>query len=82
VNSPPDTLVLTSSVISASLLGSPSTFGLTFSNLTPNLAVIGTTIAPFSASFSGTASASPVGEPAGWALLGMGVLGMLAVRRR
>ena len=49
VNSPPDTLVLTSSVIDASQLAAPSTFGLSFANLAPLLSIDGTTIAAFTA---------------------------------
>src|SRR3954465_4281950 len=44
VNSPPDQLTLTSSVIPASDLNSPNSFGLTFANLTPVLSIEGTTI--------------------------------------
>ena len=80
VNNPPDTLVLTSSVIASSELQAPSTFGLTFANLTPNLHIDGTTIGAFTADFAGTVSASSVPEPFSLGLLGIGLFGLGMVR--
>lgn len=83
VNNPPDTLDLTSSVIPAGDLVPPNAFGITFTNLMPDLALIGSTIAGFTATFAGDASANvAVPEPAGFALLGLGVLGIAAMSRR
>jgi hypothetical protein len=88
VNSPPDTLTLTSDLISALDLVAPSTFGLTFANLTPGLhltsAGLGaSTIGAFTADFSGTVSASTAApEPASLALLGAGLIGLGVARRK
>lgn len=84
VANPPDTLTLTSSVIPAADLVPPSSFTLSFSNVTPGLGALGTTLAPFTASFSGVASAAVVAtpEPAGLAVLGVGLLGLTFLRRR
>lgn len=84
VNDPPDTLSLTSALIPAADLVPPTAFSLGFTNLDPALAIIGTTLAPFTASFAGTVSASvePVNEPATLALLGFGLVALAAVSRR
>jgi hypothetical protein len=84
VNNPPDTLTLTSSTLTASDLAAPNTFGLTFANLAPVLALNGTTIAAFTADFSGTVSSSTVAasEPGGLALMGVGLLGLTFLAKR
>src|SRR4051794_13702581 len=76
VNSPPDTLSLSSSVIPATDLASPNSFNLTFSNVTPLLSIDNQTIASFGGSFSGSASASVVDtpEPKSLLLLAAGLL--------
>ena len=78
VNNPPDTLTLTSSVVPAADLAPPNTFGLTFANLAPVLALDGTTIAAFTADFSGTVSSNTVEayEPGSLALMGVGLIGL------
>jgi hypothetical protein len=81
VNDPPDTLALSSSLIPASDLLAPSSFGLTFTNVSPVLAIAGTTLAPFSATFAGDASATPIPEPSTLAVMGLGLLGLVASRR-
>jgi hypothetical protein len=86
VNNPPDTLVLTSSVIAASELNPPSSFNLGFTNLGPALHVDGQTIGAFTAAYAGNVSSNlaTVPEPTSMALLGTAVLGigMLAKRRK
>ena len=87
VNAPPDTLSLTSSVIAASKLLAPDSFSLSFADITspPGLHITGSTIASFTAGFSGVVSASPaqgVAEPLGIAVLGAGILGLGLARRR
>jgi hypothetical protein len=84
VNAPPDSLTLGSQVIPALDLQGDKTFNLGFSNLTPVLGLNGSTIAPFTASFAGVASATIINapEPAGIALMGVGLLGLGLVRHR
>jgi hypothetical protein len=85
VNSPPDALALSSAVVPLDELQAPKAFTLAFTNLSPDLAIVGTTIAPFSASFAGTVSASegvPVPEPMALVVFGTGLLGLAMVRRR
>ncbi len=89
VSNPPESLVLTSNVLSASDLAPPSSFNLTFVNLGPALHItsagIGAaTIGAFTASFTGDVSASaiPVSEPATIGILGLGILGLAYVSSR
>ena len=86
VNNPPESLALTSNVLPASVLIPPNSFSLGFSNVTPTLHIDGTTIGAFTASYSGTVSseAAAVSEPAGLAVLGVGLVGLgwIVSRRR
>lgn len=81
-NSPPDTLLLNSSIIPANELQPPSAMSLGFTNLGPALHIVGTTIAPFTSAFAGTVSASEVPEPMSLAMLGVGLLGLGMIRHR
>jgi hypothetical protein len=82
VSNPPEQLVLTSNVVPAEQLLAPSSFNLTFVNLSNPLAVDGNTIGAFTASFTGDVSASSVPEPASLAVLGAGMVGIGLTRRR
>lgn len=82
VNDPPDTLSLSSSLIPVADLVPPTAFSLGFTNLDPLLAILGSTLAPFTASFAGTVSASKVSEPATLALLGLALIAMGAARAK
>lgn len=74
-NNPPDTLTLTSALIPADELDPPNALSLGFTNLSPDLKIIGSTVGPFTAAFAGTVSAS-VGEPGSLLLLGFGLLSL------
>ena len=81
VGAPPDTLTFTSDVITT--LALPAAIGLGFANVLPAFTQVGDSIGSFTSSVSGTFSASTaVPEPASLALLGFGVLGIAAMRRR
>jgi hypothetical protein len=82
VSNPPDALSLTSSVIPVSELAAPSSITFAFSNVSPGLGQLGTTIAPFTASVAGDADASTVPEPASLALFLVGLTGLTFLRSR
>jgi hypothetical protein len=82
VSNPPDTLTFTSSVIPASELAAPNSITFAFSNVSPGLSQLGTTIAPFTASVAGDADASTIPEPASLAVLLVGLTGLTLMRWR
>jgi hypothetical protein len=82
VSNPPEQLVLTSNVVPADQLLAPSSFNLTFVNLSNPLAIDGNTIGAFTASFTGDVSASSVPEPASLGILGLGLVGLGMIKRR
>jgi hypothetical protein len=82
---PPDTVTFTSSVIPPSDLSLPVALSFAFSNVTPALSISGDgSIASFTASSSGDASASIVStpEPTSLALMGVGWFGLRLLGRR
>lgn len=80
VGAPPDALTFTSDVITT--LDLPAAIGLGFANVLPAFQQVGDSIGSFTSSVSGTFSASVVPEPASLALLGVGMFGIAAFKRR
>ena len=84
VGAPPDSLTLTSSVITS--LSLPAALGLGFANVVPGFTQVGQSIGSFTSSVSGTfsASAAAAPEPASLTLMGVGLLGlgMVSMRKR
>lgn len=79
IGSPPDTLSLSSDLITPSSLGSPLGLSFSFTNVSPNVHLDGSTLASFNATAAGNVSANAVNEvtePASLALLGVGLVGL------
>lgn len=87
---PGETVSFTSNVIPLSELGPPEALSLSFADVSPPAGTDpagcsgtpGCTIAPFTSSVSGTASSTPVPEPASLAIIGMALIGFGAAYRQ
>jgi hypothetical protein len=79
---PPNSVSFTSSVIPANELVLPEGISLGFSNVTPPVNIIGTTVAGFDSNVSGNFSADPLPEPTSLALIGVRLAGLGLVRHR
>ncbi len=82
---PPGTVSFTSDVLNVSSLELPRATSLGFADVTPPGSIVGTTLAGFTSSVSGTVSAGVINnvpEPASLTFLGLGIGTIAALKRR
>ena len=84
VGAPPDLITTTSDQVPSIELGDPRAISLAFTNVIPPVGIAGSTLAGFTAAISGDFSATPTAvlEPSSLGILGLGVAGLIASRRR
>jgi len=79
---PPGSITFTSSVLNPAELLDPKGISFAFADVNPPAGIDGTTLRGFAGSIAGTSSANFIPEPISIAVLGVGLLGLGAVRRK